>query len=270
MALTDLQRRVCRILARNRMDAGESYVAGGVALNEALKALRVSRDIDIFHDTEEALVRSVAEDRAILEREGLGVHVTRELRSYVEARVESPSDAVMVQWTRDSAFRFFPLVEHPDLGLTLHPLDLATNKTLALVGRLEVRDWIDLLGACERIQPLGYLAWAACGKDPGFSPTSILEHAARSGRYSRAEVESLDFAGGVPDAGVLASQWHAALQEGRTLVRALPPDEVGKCVLSRDGELFREGPESLGDALTRGGLLFHAGRIRGAWPEVRP
>jgi hypothetical protein len=34
---------------------------------------------------------------------------------------------------------------------------------------------------------LGYLAWAACGKDPGFSPTAIVELAARSARYSEAE-----------------------------------------------------------------------------------
>lgn len=38
-------------------------------------------------------------------------------------------------------------MEHEDLGLTLHPFDLATNKVLALVGRLEVRDWVDVLPA---------------------------------------------------------------------------------------------------------------------------
>jgi hypothetical protein len=27
---------------------------------------------------------------------------------------------VLVEWTRDSAYRFFPLVEHPDFGLVLH------------------------------------------------------------------------------------------------------------------------------------------------------
>ncbi len=80
-----------------------------------------------------------------------------------------------MQWSRDSAFRFFPLVRHDELGLTLHPFDLATNKVLALIGRLEARDWIDVINCHDRIQPLGYLAWAACGKDPGFSPASVLE-----------------------------------------------------------------------------------------------
>ena len=35
------------------------------------------------------------------------------------------------------------------MGLALHPFDLATNKVLALVGRLEARDWVDVL-TCER------------------------------------------------------------------------------------------------------------------------
>ncbi len=65
----------------------------------------------------------------------------------------------------------------------LHPFDLATNKVLALAGQLEPRDWVDVILSGERLQPLGYLAWAACGKDPGFNPAAILEHAARASRY---------------------------------------------------------------------------------------
>jgi len=37
----------------------------------------------------------------------------------------------------------------------------------------------------ERIQRLGYLAWAASGKDPGFSPAAILDQAGRSSRSTR-------------------------------------------------------------------------------------
>jgi hypothetical protein len=38
MPLTDYQRRVCRLLAGERVAQGERYVAGGAALNELLKA----------------------------------------------------------------------------------------------------------------------------------------------------------------------------------------------------------------------------------------
>jgi len=62
-------------------------------------------------------------------------------------------------------FSGFPVrMLHEELGLTLHPFDLATNKVLALVGRVEVRDWVDVITCSEQLQPLGFLAWAACGK----------------------------------------------------------------------------------------------------------
>ncbi|MEO6402890.1 MAG: nucleotidyl transferase AbiEii/AbiGii toxin family protein, partial [Vicinamibacteria bacterium] len=144
-------------------------MAGGVALNEAFRMPRISRDIDLFHDTYEAVEATWPADRRLLEARGFQVEVIRELRGFVQASVTGLGDSVKVEWVRDSAYRFFPLQLDPVLGLTLHPLDLATNKVLALVGRLEVRDWIDAIGSHERLQPLGYLAWAACGKDPGFS-----------------------------------------------------------------------------------------------------
>jgi hypothetical protein len=46
-----------------RVRSGDSYVAGGAALNELLLAPRVSRDVDLFHDTDEALAASWAADR---------------------------------------------------------------------------------------------------------------------------------------------------------------------------------------------------------------
>lgn len=170
MALTPFQRRVCRLIARHRIESGESYVAGGAALNELLASPRLSRDIDLFHDTDSALASTWSQDRALLLAHGFDVRIVRDLPAPVEAEIALGPDAVLMEWARDSAFRFFPLVTHPDFGLTLHPIDLATNKVLALVGRLEARDWIDLILCSEQVQPLGYLAWAACGKDPGFSP----------------------------------------------------------------------------------------------------
>lgn len=199
MALTDFQRTICRLLADHRIASGESYVAGGAAFNEVIAAPRISRDIDLFHDTDEALAASWESDQLVLRQHGFTVHVVRERPAYVEAEVSRDGKTVLMEWARDSAYRFFPLVRHADLGLTLHPFDLATNKVLALVGRLEVRDWIDVIEASDRIQPLGYLAWAACGKDPGFSPPAILEHAARSTHYAAAEVLALSFEGEAPD-----------------------------------------------------------------------
>ena len=268
MALTNFQRSVCRLLADHRIASGESYVAGAAALNELIAAARVSMDIDLFHDTEEALDASWDADRHLLEKQGFEVRVVRERRTFVEAEVGKDRETVLMQWARDSAYRFFPLVSHPDFGLALHPFDLATNKALALVGRLEVRDWVDLIHANDRVQPLGYLAWAACGKDPGFSPDGILEQAARSTRYSVAEVLALAFAGEPPDPADLSRRWHAMLATAKQIVDSLPPAEVGRCVLSRQGFLFAGNVGDLRAALGRGELQFHSGRIRGALPQV--
>ncbi|MCK6459532.1 MAG: hypothetical protein L6Q95_06515 [Planctomycetes bacterium] len=174
-----------------------------------------------------------------------------------------------LEWARDSAFRFFPLLRHDELGLVLHPFDLATNKVLALVGRLEVRDWIDVIESHERLQPLGYLAWAACGKDPAFSPGSILDLAARSARYPDDEVRQLAFAGAPPDAKDLAVRWHAALAAAREIVQILPPAETGKCVLDPSGALHRGSASDLPESLRLGRVLFHQGRIRGAIPTLK-
>lgn len=269
MAATAFQRQICRLIAKSRRDSGESYVAGGVALNTLLQAPRISRDIDLFHDTDEALRTSWKNDRDLLARDGYSLEVIREAPAYVEALVSKGMDRVIVQWLQESAFRFFPLVEDEDFGLVLHPFDLATNKVLALAGRLEPRDWIDVLTTHEKLQPLAYLVWAACGKDPGFSPASLLTEAGRSGRYSQAELNELAFDGPVPDARVLGAQWHRMLSEARIIVEALPSHEVGKAVLDRQGAPYRQGPEALSVDLQENVVVFHEGRIGGIWPAFR-
>lgn len=270
MALTEFQRGVCRLLAENRLRSGESYVAGGAALNELLRAPRRSRDLDLFHDTEQALAASWRADRETLEAKGYLVSTVRERPSFVEADVRQGNEAVIVQWAHDSAYRFFPLVKHEELGLVLHPFDLATSKVLALVGRVEPRDFVDTLTCDREVQPLGFLAWAACGKDPGFSPAAILEHAARSTRYSQAELQGLDFEGEAPRASELSERWHSILEMARETVSLLPAREAGRAVMVRGGGVFRGGPPDLREALQQATLSYHDGTIGGAFPRILP
>jgi len=230
----------------------------------------VSRDIDLFHDTREAVRATWAADRALIEENEYTLEVVRERDTFVEAIVRKGGDSVILQWAQDSAFRFFPLVEHEDFGLALHPFDLATNKVLAMVGRLEVRDWIDAITCSEELQPLGYLAWAACGKDPGFSPKMILSGARRTCRYTAEEVAALHFDGVAPTAGELSVRWHAIVDEADMIVDCLPPGHAGECVLTLDGGLFAESADSLRSAVADRQVAFHAGSIRGALPELTP
>ena len=269
MALTQFQQTLCRLIAANRLEQGEAYVAGGAALNLVTRGRRLSRDIDLFHDTLEALEATWQADRRLLERHDYILHTVHERPGYVEAVVGKAQETVLMQWTRDSAFRFFPLVQHEVFGLVLHPFDLATNKVLALAGRLEIRDWIDMITCHDQIQPLGYLAWAACGKDPGFGPLTILEQAGRSGRYTTAELEGLSFEGPLPDLATLSQKWHRMLEEARAVVTILPAERVGTCVLDREGRLCVADPAQLKGNLTESELVFHPGCIRGAYPQLR-
>lgn len=270
MALAPIQRDVLRVIAERRRAAGEGSVASGVALNELLAASRRSRDVDLFHDTAAALVASWDGDRQALLGRGFSLEIVRERPTFVEALVSRGEESVVLEWSQDSAYRFFPLLEHPTLGLTLHPVDLATNKVLALVGRREPRDFVDVLACHESVQPFGFLAWAAAGKDPGFGPSAIVEEAARSARYSQAELNALDFEGPSPDAAQLSQQWHAAIAAARRLIQLLPPEFAGACVLDGELGLARWDEGSLIHALREGRVLFHEGRIRGAFPTARP
>jgi hypothetical protein len=234
-----------------------------------LKTARLSRDLDVFHDTTDAVERSWDADRTMLERSGYALRPIRQRPGYVEAVVSQHAHSVVMEWARDSAFRFFPLVEDEDLGLTLHPFDLATNKVLALVGRLEPRDWIDAIDCHERLQPLGYLAWAACGKDPGFTPAGILEHARRTSRYTDDEVSALAFEGPAPAAADLSRRWRDALDTAAPILAALPAAHVGQAVYTGDGRLFTGGAPELNEALARDAIQFHPGRIGGAWPILK-
>lgn len=268
MALTRFQRDVVRLISQSRQRSGESYLAGGATLNALIGAPRVSEDVDLFHDTAEAVHASYERDREVLSSAGLTVAIRREWATFVEAVVARNGETTRLQWAQDSAFRFFPLVEHPELGLALHPFDLATNKVLALVGRAEPRDWVDVIECDLRVQPLGYLSWAAAGKDPGLNPSFILEQAARSGRYTEAELAPLAFEGERPTAPSLATRWKAVLTAANETVAALPAREAGKCVCEPSGELLRDDTNALRQALAAGLVRFHPGALYGAFPKL--
>ncbi len=267
MATTKFQSEILQRLARLRIDGGQSYIAGGLALNHQLGTPRISHDIDIFNDTAEAVAAAFEKDTENLRVAGYQVVVKREKSFFREATVSKGAESTDIQWAHDSAFRFFPLGEDPLLGLTLHPFDLATNKMLALVGRHVPRDLVDAISCHERLQALPFLLWAACGKDPGFSPLFILEFAARA-HYAQIEFDQEVEMLGPLDAAALSRKWHAMIAEARETITLLPPEEAGKCVANADGTLFRGTDAELRSALDAGRIVFHEGRIGGAWPRI--
>src|SRR5207249_339869 len=98
----------------------------------------------------------------------------------------------------------------------LHRLDLATNKMLALAGRSKIRDYLDILLLHRTLLSLGAICWAACAKDPGFNPVSLLEMAKRHVHYRPEELaaEQLNQPLSLTD---LKQQWLAAVDAAEQL-----------------------------------------------------
>ena len=142
------------------------------------------------------------------------------------------------------------------------------RKVLALVGRAEVRDWVDLIHCHDHLQPFGYLVWATCGKDPGLSPEFIVEQAARSAHYSKVELDTLAYDGQQPDIANLSQTWRRMLQEAREIIQYLPEEKVGSCILDTTGTLFNESAMNLQNAIQRNSVHYHQGTICGAWPTI--
>lgn len=224
MPLTDLQSDILVVIASHRTP--ENYIAGGTALHFEPNSTRYSRDLDIFHDALEAVAPSYEKDREALEVAGFALEVIISQPGFIRAIVRRTTEATQIDWARDSAWRFMPAVKHEKGGFLLHPVDVATNKILALVGRNEPRDYVDALEIIETILPLGPLVWAAVAKDPGFSPASLLEHLRRQGRHRPEDYNRLDLV--VPFQPVEAKQrWLRALEHASDFIASRPPEELG-------------------------------------------
>ena len=109
--------------------------------------------------------------------------------------------------------------------------------------------------------PLGALVWAAAGKDPGFTPLSLLELLRRRGRYQPEEFARLHLAAPV-DLPALKRAWLAALDEAEAFIRGRPPAEVGCLYYSAVAGGFVQ-PEPDAPA---GDLTPHYGRPGGRVP----
>lgn len=256
--LTEYQAELARRLSANR--SPDSYLAGGAAILIEPESERYSRDLDYFQDSEARVATAFAADRETLEEAGYRLTIDLEQPGYVRAVVRRDGEATKVEWARDSAWRFLPAVRDERVGYLLHPVDLAVNKVLALAGRDEPRDVLDTLHVHRRVLALGPLCWAACAKDPGFSPLSLLELLRRRGRIRPEELERLDLARPV-DLQELKREWLGALDSVELFVTSRPPDEIGCLYYSASRRAFVD-PREAADAVP------HYGRPGGVLPRV--
>lgn len=261
MPIADFEKAILRVLAANRNP--ESFVAGATILLRDENSHRRSQDIDLFHDTAESLKIAAEMDSALLEKHGYQVtwdNVQPTFRRAVIARNERKTK---LEWVFDSAFRFFPVEPDAELGYVLNFWDAATNKVLALAGRGELRDYLDALQLHRRHLSLGALAWAACGKDIGYTPHFIIEEAQRLTHYPATLLAKLDLREPV-DLAACKKQWLAMTREARVLFDKLPAAELGCLYLDSNNRPVTPNPASQEFPKLR----RHFGSVRGAWPVI--
>lgn len=258
--LTPFQLAILRITAPNR--APDSHAAGGAVLNAAYG--RYSGDLDIFHDREAAVVQHAEADMALLRQAGYQVRVILSRPSHIQAVIAKDVAETRIDWTLNSVWRFFPTVPDRLFGWRLHDVDLAVNKLLALAGRREPRDLMDVVEADARGLYLDALAWAAPGIDPGFNPTMVLEEVARNARVLTPERLGLEIASATAfDPVLLKQKLLLLLRQAETAFEIFPVDSVGCICLDAERRLQRP------DAAARqaGQQIWHRAQSGGAWPS---
>ncbi len=256
MPLTPFQKEVLALIAANRNP--ESYVAGATVVNRDPRSIRFSSDIDLFHDPAASVNISSQADIEVLRKNGLVVELLLETSSFVRAAAKKEPEGIKLEWATDTAFRFFPVVKDPDFGYRLHEVDAAINKSLALAGRTEIRDVIDMLTIHDSLLHLGACCWAACGKDPGFTPALILELISRNARITPDLLAQQTVAYPI-DPKEIKLRWLTALQEAHDLINRLNPEELGCLYINAKGEVSHTP-----DAKDKP----HFGSVRGSWPRV--
>jgi hypothetical protein len=263
MPLTAFQKEILAILAANRSE--ESHFAGGVVLNASDDSARFSRDFDIFHELAAEVTRASSRDVESLRRAGFAVEPRSrdwaQDSTFRKAEVARGHESVEIDWAADSAFRFFPIERDALLGWRLHLFDAATNKALTLSARTETRDYVDII-ELHRTFPLAAICWAACGKDPGFSPLTLLKMMRRFARVDAAKLEEIQAR--ALDPKDLKEAWIAISDEAEAkmvkLADARPDLPVGVAFVDEAGK-----PGWIGDNAM---LRVHGPSVRGCWPVV--
>jgi hypothetical protein len=266
MPLTPLQKDVLTLLARNRSE--ESHFAGGLVLNASDDSPRFSKDFDIFHELAEEVTRASNSDVNSLRDAGFEVRTPsrdgqwEKDATFRKAKINRGEESVEIDWAVDSAFRFFPIERDPQLGWRLHLFDAATNKALALSARTETRDYVDII-ELQKTYPLAAICWAACGKDPGFTPLSLLYMMKRFAKVNPVELDKIKARS--LDPITLKTAWIQMSDEAEAKmvqVADTQPDlPIGVAFVDGTGR-----PGWIGDNPS---LQIHAPSVRGCWPTVR-
>ena len=158
-------------------------LAGGGALVVHGLTERSTNDLDFFTPapTDVPVLRQALE--IAFGAAGLTVAIVRDTETFARLRVGDGTTDTLVDLAWDARMR--PAVAS-DLGPVLDQEELAADKVLALFGRAEPRDFLDVYGLSQRLGWPRLLALAE-QKDAGFSPERLAESLGRINRLDQAD-----------------------------------------------------------------------------------
>jgi len=167
MKLTALQKKTLKIFSRVNKH-GDFYFTGGTALAVCYLRHRESDDLDFFTSEPTSLNPTARDFEKTLRSAGLNVQIERRQATFVRFLIEQE---LKVDMALDVPFRLKPPVQSNIEGIKV-PVDdledIAANKMLALFGRAEPRDFIDVYFLAKEYFDFMEMVQMAAKKDTGF------------------------------------------------------------------------------------------------------
>ena len=182
--LSPLQLRVAALFA-GLSEASGFVLAGGAALIARGEIDRLTRDLDFFATDAAQVDQVVPVFEDTVRNAGLTVSEVQVAAGFARLVVTDGDDRTGVDIAADA--RLLP-ADRTALGLLLSVEELAVDKVLAVFGRAEARDFVDL-AALEPRFGLEHLCELAVAKDAGFDRQVFYEMLGRFDRLPRDEFD---------------------------------------------------------------------------------
>ena len=180
--LTPLQQRIAEIVSEAIVGT-DIALAGGRALIASGLVDRGTRDLDFFGSSSEVLVERLPVITTALRGEGFDVEVRRSTETFARIVVRGLGYESEVDFGLDS--RLFP-IRQGEFAPILSSKEVAVDKVLAIFGRAEARDLVDL-AAIEQYFSMRDLFDLAREKDQGIDLSVFADTARRARHLHRAE-----------------------------------------------------------------------------------
>ena len=164
--LTTFQKKVLKVFTAIE-ESKAFYLTDGTALSAFYLEHRLSEDFDLFTSEETLIVIVARKFKSALEASGMHVQEVRSFSTFWEAVAGEREESFKIQLAYDSPFMLSALTEIE--GLKIHSFeDIAAGKLLALFGRAEERDFVDIYCIVKNGQlSLERVIELAKEKDPG-------------------------------------------------------------------------------------------------------